>query len=114
MIGFDSTTALQNEDFTDQVVSSLTLCSSSISLEVQVPNERSMAVMTIPDACALTAHKLNSNRLPFIEDLRIGFPAEMLDAMFLVSNFLMNNSVLNPYTLFSRFAVSSGWCCFLT
>jgi hypothetical protein len=85
----DSVTA-QSDHFIDQVVDGLTMCNGSISLELQPPHEQKMAELTIADAHALAAHKLDSNNLPFIEDLRIGFPTGMHD-MLSVSNLFVNN-----------------------
>lgn len=85
----DSVTA-QSDHFIDQVVDGLTMCNGSISLELQPPHEQKMAELTIADAHALAAHKLDSNNLPFIEDLRIGFPAGMHDVLS-VSNLFINN-----------------------
>ena len=119
VIASDSTAVSQNDHFIDEVAACLALCGGSVSLEVEVPNDQSMAGLTIADARALAARKLDSlkldsDRLPFIEILRIKFPAEMLDAIFLVRSLFVNNSVLNFNIPFFRFVVNFGWRYFLT
>src|SRR5882762_733542 len=84
-------TRAQSDPFIDQVIDSLTMCDGSISLELQPPNEESMAKLTHTDARALAAHKLCCNTFPLIDDLHIGFHTVELDTFIPVSNLLVNN-----------------------
>jgi len=119
VIASNSTAVSQNVHFIGEVAACLALCSSFISLEIEVPNDQSMAGLTIADAralatCKLNSFKLNSDRLPLIEILCIKFPVEMLDTIFLVRSLFVNNLVLNFNIPFFRFVVNFGWRYFPT